>query len=300
MGFGPDGIKRIYKTDPTHPIEFFLNKSTLSTLQYDNSDNGNNRLVQTSENRFNMTGESETKRTRIWIKAKVQVPAVVNSAFASAKGHMSQRIYDCDSVENHYYIRHLSGSSYYIIGGPTLGELSGNPCAGQQYQAIITVDGKAWITKKQFHPSGYVKEIVKKSVTTNITDRWIGVKFVILQLGTSKVRLELYLDDGNVTNNWHLIDSRLDQGRWGDLGGVCGSSLPGQALDFGMPNTMILGTGGENSFDLQNLATRCIITQRDNLSQFPPSLGEGAKFRRISQPFIPYFRPTVPDVDDDA
>jgi hypothetical protein len=286
MGVGSDLVKKIYKTDPDLPFEFPLSRATLPKVAYDKSNNGNQRLVELTDtaNVFLLSGLAGTPKTRIWWKnpSHLSYHKITNSAQASGRGFMSSSQRDLGSVEIHLYFKHLEGEGDYYIGGPT-GEEGPNKCSGAQYQSCISINGDVCLQKRQWYPSGVTPPSIK-TITSPIVDRWIGLKLCILIMGPNRVRIEQYVDLGDVTNNWRLTNRILDQSDWGDQGAACGSSLPGQAIDRAAPNVTILGTMGGNVFQLKKAMVRSVIDQRDDHSVNAPSLGIGAKQVRITQP----------------
>lgn len=298
MGLGSDLVKKIYKTDPDLPFEFPLSKATIKKIAYDQSDNGNRRLEElvTTPNVFKLDGLPGTRKTRIWWKNAAQhsFSHIVNNKFLSGRGFMGSSQRDLGSVEIHFYFKHLSGTGDYYIGGPT-GLEGPNKCAGAQYQCCISTAGDTWLTKRQWYPSGFTPA-EKRSLVGPLLNRWIGLKLCIIIMGPDRVRIEQYVDQGDVTNTWQLANRRLDQSDWGDQGQTCGSDKPGQAIDWASPNVTICGTAGGNVFELKKAMVRCIIDQRDDHTIKAPSLGIGAKsVRQVQPPEDPIWWTNEPD-----
>ena len=103
-------------------------------------------------------------------------------------------------------------------------------------------------------------------------------------MGPDRVRVEQYVDLGDVTNTWRGVTRRLDQSDWGEQGQTCGSTKPGQAIDRAAPNVTMLGTAGGNVFHVKKAMVRAVIDQKDDHTIRPPSLGIGAKSVRVVQP----------------
>jgi hypothetical protein len=74
----------------------------------------------------------------------------------------------------------------------------------------------------------------EKSVTEDIVGRWIGLKFICVSLAKNRVKLLIYIDEGNVTNNWMPVNSFVDSGGW-SIGSNGFGGDPDQVLDYGGP-----------------------------------------------------------------
>jgi PKD repeat protein len=58
-------------------------------------------------------------------------------------------------------------------------------------------------------------------VVNNLDDRWVGIKLVVYDLDDGDVKLELWVDDGDETNNWKKATEYIDDGDWKVAGSDC-------------------------------------------------------------------------------
>jgi PKD repeat protein len=88
---------------------------------------------------------------------------------------------------------------------------------------MLSSDGDAFFKKKLFHHGGYSDSTAQRQgVVDNLQDRWIGIKFVVYNLDDGNVKLELWVDDGDETNNWRKATEYVDEGSWEVAGSDCG------------------------------------------------------------------------------
>lgn len=303
MGVGQDSIKKIYKTDASHPFEWYLNKSTYLYLTYEGTDT----LLKLKTEDETVVGEKDVfslpTPTTGGTKTKVMLKSTTLSGFinqniseCSARGYMVNPRSDFGSVEIHYYVKHISGSAVYQIGGPTCFD-SAQQCQGMQYLAVLNSNGNGRLAKKQFYPSGVSYE-PEKSLSPSITGRWVGMKLCIIILDANRVRIEQYYDDSDKGNKWTLVNSRFDSNNWGHFAGRCGAleGMDGQSLGFKMPNIMLLGVVGTSSCQVKLGCIRSIMDTKDDTSIPLPSLGEGSTIRVVEDP--PVQGPHTDDTDD--
>jgi PKD repeat protein len=88
---------------------------------------------------------------------------------------------------------------------------------------MLSSDGDAFFKKKLFHHGGYSDSTAQRQgVVDNLQDRSIGIKFVVYNLDDGNVKLELWVDDGDETNNWRKATEYVDEGSWEVAGSDCG------------------------------------------------------------------------------
>src|SRR5215211_5075565 len=120
------------------------------------------------------------------------------------------------------------GPSYHDDGG----------CLAYGYYGMTAVDGHVFFKKKLWHfDGGYTKRLAQIDALDNILSKWIGMKFVVYDLDNGDVKLELWIDEGDMTNNWRKITELVDDG---DL------SVEGE--DCGTPRNHIIKEGTRASF----------------------------------------------------
>src|SRR5829696_6870746 len=120
------------------------------------------------------------------------------------------------------------GPSYHDDGG----------CLAYGYYGMTAVDGHVFFKKKLWHfDDGYTKRVAQIDALDNILSKWIGMKFVVYDLDNGDVKLELWIDQGDMTNNWRKVTELVDDG---DL------SVEGE--DCGTPRNHIIKEGTRASF----------------------------------------------------
>ncbi|HEX7032837.1 MAG TPA: hypothetical protein VF172_07550 [Nitrososphaera sp.] len=96
------------------------------------------------------------------------------------------------------------GRSYHDNGG----------CEAMAYYAMVDMDGNAYFKKKLHHEDGGYSDRVAEveDAVDDLEDEWIGLKFVVYNTGDDEVKLELYGDEGDETNDWKLLTEYTDDG----------------------------------------------------------------------------------------
>jgi hypothetical protein len=120
------------------------------------------------------------------------------------------------------------GPSYHDDGG----------CLAYGYYGMTAVDGHVFFKKKLWHfDDGYTKRLAQIDALDNILNDWIGMKFVVYDLENGDVKLELWIDQGDTTNNWRKVTELVDDG---------GLRVEGE--DCGTPPNHIIREGTRSSF----------------------------------------------------
>ena len=102
------------------------------------------------------------------------------------------------------------GPSYHDNGG----------CEAYGYYGMTAIDGNVFFKKKLYHfNDGYTKRLAQVSALDNLSDEWIGMKFVVYDLPNGDVKLELWIDEGDMTNNWNKVTELVDSGNLAVEGG---------------------------------------------------------------------------------
>jgi PKD repeat protein len=95
------------------------------------------------------------------------------------------------------------GPSYHDDGG----------CQAYGYYGMTAVDGEVFFKKKLYHyDGGYTERLAQIDALENLIDRWVGMKFVVYDLENGDVKLELWIDEGDMTNNWNKVTELVDDG----------------------------------------------------------------------------------------
>jgi len=120
------------------------------------------------------------------------------------------------------------GPSYHDDGG----------CLAYGYYGMTAVDGHVFFKKKLWHyDDGYTRRLAQIDALDSILNDWIGMKFVVYDLENGDVKLELWIDEGDMTNNWRKVTELVDDG---------GLSVEGE--DCGTPPNHIVREGTRSSF----------------------------------------------------
>ncbi len=136
------------------------------------------------------------------------------------------------------------GPSYHDNGG----------CEAYGYYALTEVNGNVFFKKKLYHfNNGYTKRLASVSALGDIHDKWIGMKFVVYDLPNGDVKLELWIDKGDMTNNWKKETELIDKGNLPVEGGDdCGR----QATDKIDSGTRVSYRADNSLFDFKKLSVR--------------------------------------------
>src|SRR5215211_5771494 len=127
------------------------------------------------------------------------------------------------NVEMTGYFKLQAGNDQFtLIGrqGPTYNDDGG--CGAYGYYGLLSANGDAYFKKKLWHHGGYTgRTAVQGNVVDNLDDRWVGIKLVVYDLDGGDVNLELWVDDGDETNNWKKVTEYVDDGQWKVAGSDC-------------------------------------------------------------------------------
>jgi hypothetical protein len=128
------------------------------------------------------------------------------------------------NVEMTGYFRLQQGNDQFTLvarQGPSYNDDGG--CGAYGYYGMLSADGNVFFRKKLFHHGGYSDSTAQRQgVVDNLQDRWIGIKLVVYNLDDGNVKLELWVDDGDETNNWRKATEYVDDGSWEVSGSDCG------------------------------------------------------------------------------
>ena len=153
------------------------------------------------------------------------------------------------------YFKVLDGSDQITMiarHGPSYHDNNG--CEAYGYYALTAVDGEVYFKKKLYHyDGGYTKRLAQVDALDNILKEWIGMKFVVYDLPNGDVKLELWIDEGDMTNNWKKETELVDDGGLNVEGGD----------DCGVQSNHIIKDGTRSSyrvddslFDFKKLSVR--------------------------------------------
>ncbi|MDQ3835840.1 MAG: PKD domain-containing protein [Thermoproteota archaeon] len=130
---------------------------------------------------------------------------------------------DWKNVEMTGYFKLQKGNDQFTLiarQGPTYNDNGG--CGAYGYYGLLSSNGDAYFKKKLWHHGGYSgRTAVQSGVVDNLDDRWVGIKLVAYDLDNDDVKLELWVDDGDETNNWKKVTEYTDDGNWDVAGSDC-------------------------------------------------------------------------------
>src|ERR671917_367321 len=124
-----------------------------------------------------------------------------------------------------YFKLHEGNDQFTLIArqGPTYNDNGG--CGAYGYYGMLSATGDAYFKKKLFHHGGYTDRTeVRQGVVGDLNDRWVGIKMIAYNLDGGDVKLELWVDDGDETNNWQKATEYVDDGNWQVAGSDCDRS----------------------------------------------------------------------------
>lgn len=122
------------------------------------------------------------------------------------------------NVEMSGYFRMVNGEDEFTMiarHGPSYHDNGG--CDAYGYYGMLSAEGDAFFKKKTYHHGGgYTgRTAVAENVVNELQDRWIGIKFIVYDVsGEDDVKLELWVDNGDETNNWKKVTEYIDNGEW--------------------------------------------------------------------------------------
>ena len=120
------------------------------------------------------------------------------------------------------------GPSYHDDGG----------CLAYGYYGMTAVDGEVYFKKKLWHyDDGYTRRLAQVDALNNLLNEWIGMKFVVYDLPNGDVKLELWIDEGDMTNNWRKATELVDDG-----------DIHVEGEDCGTPSNKVIDEGTRASF----------------------------------------------------
>jgi hypothetical protein len=123
------------------------------------------------------------------------------------------------------YFRVIDGNDQFTMiarHGPSYHGNEG--CEAYGYYGMTAVDGNVFFKKKLWHyDDGYTRRLAQIDALDNILNDWIGMKFVVYDLENGDVKLELWIDEGDMTNNWRKVTELVDDGGLHVEGEDCGT-----------------------------------------------------------------------------
>src|SRR5215208_497438 len=153
-----------------------------------------------------------------------------------------------------YFNIHSGDDQFTMIArhGPSYHDNGG--CEAYGYYALTAVDGQVYFKKKLYHfNNGYTKRLAQVNALGDIHDEWVGMKFVVYDLPNGDVKLELWIDKGDMTNKWQKETELIDKGNLAVTGGDdCGRDATDK-IDSG---TRVSFRADNSLFDFKKLSVR--------------------------------------------
>jgi PKD repeat protein len=153
-----------------------------------------------------------------------------------------------------YFNIHSGDDQFTMIArhGPSYHDNGG--CEAYGYYALTAVDGQVFFKKKLYHfNNGYTKRLASVNALGDIHDDWVGMKFVVYDLPNGDVKLELWIDKGDMTNKWVKETQLIDKGNLAVTGGDdCGRDATDK-IDSG---TRVSFRADNSLFDFKKLSVR--------------------------------------------
>ena len=201
MLVGPDkfGIEEIYPVVSNGPI------------WYINSENPQ------SDKNFYFRSLKDIRLDKEKVQGEFEMNAETGTEKHGVRIHVDSPNGKWKNVEMSGYFKLLDGQDEFTMiarHGPSYHDDGG--CDAYGYYGMLNAQGDAYFKKKTYHHSGGYTDrtAVAEKVVEKLENRWIGIKFMVYDVGSGHVKLELWVDDGDETNNWRKVTEYIDDGSW--------------------------------------------------------------------------------------
>ena len=194
------GIEEIYPTASNGSVWYLNNKDPQSDGNfYFTSLEDIGLDEEEHQGEFKMDAETGTERHGVRIH--------VDSPKGQWKNVEMSGYFKMVNGEDEFTMIARHGPSYHDNGG----------CDAYGYYGMLSAEGDAFFKKKTYHHGGGYTDrtAVAENVVNELQDRWIGIKFIVYDVsGEDDVKLELWVDNGDETNNWKKVTEYIDNGEW--------------------------------------------------------------------------------------
>ena len=246
------GIDELYRTADKGPVWFLDNKDPQEDDNFLMTSAEHIKLHDEDSGVFKLNAETGTQKHGVRI-------------------HADSPDDEWKNVEMTGYFKLEEGSDQFTLiarQGPTYNDDGG--CDAYGYYGLLSSDGDAYFKKKLWHHGGYTdRTAVEHNVVDDLDGRWVGIKLVTYNLDDDKVKLELWVDDGDEENNWKKVTDYVDDGHWKVHGSDC---------DKDSDDIIDEGTRGgfrvdDSEFEFKDLSIREIeLRQTTNQTILPYSI----------------------------
>jgi hypothetical protein len=237
------GIEQLYPTTDGGPVWFLNNE------QPEADDN----FLMTSANDIELEEEEDSD--------SFALDAETGTEKHGVRLHADSPDGEWKNVEmTGYFKLHEGNDQFTLIArqGPTYNDDGG--CGAYGYYGMLSASGDAYFKKKLFHHGGYTdRTAVQQGVVGDLNDRWVGIKMIAYNLDGGDVKLELWVDDGDETNNWQKATEYVDDGNWQVAGSDCDRS--DDIIDEGTRGGFRVD---DSQFEFKKLSIREIVGSGDS------------------------------------
>jgi hypothetical protein len=249
------GIEELYPTTDGGPVWFLNNEQPEADDNFLITSANNIELEEEDSDSFALDAETGTEKHGVRLHA--------NSPDGEWK-----------NVEMTGYFKLDEGNDQFTLiarQGPTYNEDGG--CGAYGYYGMLSANGDAYFKKKLFHHGGYTdRTAVRQGVVGDLNDRWVGIKMIAYNLDGGDVKLELWVDDGDETNDWQKATEYVDDGSWEVAGSGCGRDGD-ETIDEGTRGGFRVD---DSQFEFKKLSIRDIVGSGDAAEAALMAEGEAA------------------------
>jgi hypothetical protein len=198
------GIEELYPTAENGPVWFLNNEKPEADDEFLLTSQNHIKLQEEDSDTFQLDAETGTQKHGVRL-------------------HADSPTGEWKNVEMTGYFKLQEGNDQFTLiarQGPTYNDNGG--CGAYGYYGLLSANGDAYFKKKLWHHGGYTdRTAVRSGVVDDLNDRWVGIKLVAYDLDNDDVKLELWVDDGDETNNWKKVTEYTDDGNWQVAGSDC-------------------------------------------------------------------------------
>jgi hypothetical protein len=256
-------------TDPTHSDKFGIEEiypvANNGAVWYINSED-----PQSDDNFYFRSSEDielEEEEEEEGGQEEFRMDAETGTERHGVRIHVDSPNGEWKNVEMSGYFKLLDGQDQFTLiarHGPSYHGDGG--CDAYGYYGMLSVEGDAFFKKKTYHHGGGYTErtAVAENVVSELQDRWIGIKFMVYDVDNGDAKLELWIDDGDETNNWKKVTEYIDDGEWETDESHCDRS-DDYIIDSGTRATFRVD---DSEFEFKKLSVKEIETEGATLMPY--------------------------------